>query len=387
MRVKQNQSDRQIAYQRQGRSRRQWLASLAKNAGGGILARSVLARGILAGGILAGGSLDLPRLAAADPDSPNELQRADPSFLQKIVIRDSEGSPRPVLAMDLDADRGLLCVAAADSRLRFFDAGTLQSMGNVAAHRDRIRCVRFSPDGRRLASVGNDGMLLIWNVGETISIRQRMEGTPALACVDFDRSGEQLVAGGFGKQLYVLGSPRSVRIQCERGDLRAIAHLDGRILAGGRHGWLHAFENRRELLERKINPGSINAIIPLRGTPRTVSVCDGGAVVVYDFDTDQILHRIDLGVGRLFSVVAISSDRVAVAGSDDQIRIVDLSEEKTIANLSGHSGSVSSLVTMDGTLISAGYDATVRRWDLQSFLRDVDRVAIGGDETTSPPRR
>jgi WD40 repeat protein len=75
-----------------------------------------------------------------------------------------------------------------------------------------------------------------------------------------------------------------------------------------------------------------------------------------------VIKRIDFLPCKLFTVAGIDKTTIAVAGSDNRIRLVDCSSGEITARLDGHQGSISSLVFCDGSLYSGGFDATVRKW-------------------------
>jgi WD40 repeat protein len=63
---------------------------------------------------------------------------------------------------------------------------------------------------------------------------------------------------------------------------------------------------------------------------------------------------------------------LAVAGSDNTIRILGWNSAVPQLKLIGHDGSVSVLQKTDRFLISAGFDTTIRLWDLQRAFREQD---------------
>ena len=278
----------------------------------------------------------------------------------------------------------------------------------------------------QIASVGNDGRLQLWTIAgrgrATRLIRsQVIPGAPALARVAFAPDGAELDAVGFSKTIYRIrrrGEKRrgdsgdsdsgrsggASRLVSPTHDLRAIAHDEaGRLYVAGRGGDVHVYPATPDSTPRKpaaaqttvsvaetrlrtgeesspssmdgeigrpatacrhcrTNPGAINDLAVMPSSGRVVCVCDGGLLSVYDAGRNEVSQRIEIGRGRLFAVEPIDSHRVAVAGSDDAIRIVDLSIGRVVDRWTGHHGSIAELAMADGVMISAGYDATVRKW-------------------------
>lgn len=321
------------------------------------------------------------------------------SQVAKLDITGLQGRPTAVTAMAASEASGLICIGTQDDRLHLIDVKTLKIVAQTAGHRDRIRSVCFSPDGQQVVSVGNDGRLQVWKISSaglnraistsevrpatTISRTQTMDRTPALARVAFSPSGENIIAVGFTKKIYVLGrnGNPSGRLACSNMDLRAVTHdSQGRLIVAGQGGAVHVYsddqmipvgintsasrlhDHDHEICRCQTNPGSINDVASLPGNGRIVCVCDEGIVSQYDSAGNEVDGRVGISKGRLFAVEPLNSHTVAVAGSDDTIRIVDLAERRITESLVGHRGSIVDLAIVDGKLISAGFDATIRVW-------------------------
>ena len=308
------------------------------------------------------------------------------------------GGPVAITAMDIATDGRRILIAGEDDVLRLVDAASMTLITSTGGHRDRVRCVSIHPSSRSAVTAGHDGRVMLWSISRSIDGPMRLirslDRAPAIAEVVHVPSGSRLMAAGFSPLLYDLpGSLRSDtgrpgetghRIDCGQNDLRAITFTaDDRIVVAGRGGVLHVFENGIEVASKPVNPGAINDLAMLPGTDRVVAVCDAGIVTATDLSTGEVIRSVNLHTGRLFAVVAVASDVVAVAGSDDAIRIIDLSNGQTIGVCRGHRGSISALASVDGALYSAGFDATVRRWSnpnrsIQSARSKQHRLSHGG---------
>ena len=61
-----------------------------------------------------------------------------------------------------------MAVCAFDKTINLFDFFSGDLVSQVSGHSELITAVRFSPDGRYLLSVGGDGCVMIWSMGERV---------------------------------------------------------------------------------------------------------------------------------------------------------------------------------------------------------------------------
>jgi WD40 repeat protein len=95
-------------------------------------------------------------------------------------------------------------------------------------------------------------------------------------------------------------------------------------------------------------------------------------VVQYDIFTKSIIEQTEIRGGKLLGLCPLDSERLAVSGSDNTIRILGWDSTVPQLKLVGHDGSVSVLQKSDRYLFSTGFDTTIRIWDLQRAFREPD---------------
>jgi WD40 repeat protein len=72
-------------------------------------------------------------------------------------------------------------------------------------HRTAVQCVRFSPDGKKLASGSSDLTINVWDVkDQSATVEKTLQGHSAeIRAVSFSHDGKYLVSGSGQKELFV----------------------------------------------------------------------------------------------------------------------------------------------------------------------------------------
>jgi WD40 repeat protein len=216
-----------------------------------------------------------------------------------------------------------------------------------------VMAVAFSPDGRLIASTGEDSTLRVWDFDtgsllNTHAIHPNQNGGTNLA---FSPSGDLLLIGTDG-----LNPENNV----EGPSLAAIWHID----------------NGRELIILEDLPGRVWGIA---FSP------DGRLFALSGFGGFLTIHETNIGE-ELFSLTGHTSTIITVAFSPDGSRLVsagvdlpkvwDIKKREVLFHLPGHSGYVTSLAfNPDGTrLATAGQDGTIRIYAID--LDELKAIAL-----------
>jgi WD40 repeat protein len=296
-----------------------------------------------------------------EPPTENEVVRLKPisDDYDRTVVRAIASDPRGEI----------LAVAGDDHAIRILMADTMEVVETLVAHRDLVRTLAFSDSGTRLVSAGNDGQLILWDRERDFRKIETLPGTPALACVRFSPEGDQLAAVGFAGTVFLIGRKYASgpsMIACPCNDLRAVAYRDDRglIATAGRCGKLFLYDRatNESLGSFEIHRGRVHALEFPTSRPVVVSVGEDGFVTLFDTEAKVVVRRIAVTSSKLFSVAIVDQQRIAVAGSDNIIRVVDVRVGKVVDQLHGHNGSIAALATDETLLYSGSYDATLRRW-------------------------
>lgn len=330
--------------------------------------------------------------AAADPEptvAATELRpaverlervgRSDPVRL-KPISRSFDSVI--VLSMATDPSGELLAVAGDDHAIRIMDVNSLKVVTTLEGHTDLIQSLEFNHRGNLLASAGNDGRLILWNRSENFRRFQTMGVNSALACARFAPDDSEIAAVGFQSEVHLFGRarrPGRPKVECDCTDLRALAYRgDGKLLAvAGRNGHVHLFDRTTDKLldAYGMHSGRIHDVRFVEGSNVIISAGEDGTVVLFDTEVRTRTGRFPVSGGKLFSVCVIDDRFLAVAGSDNLIRIIDVTRGEVVESIEDHRGSIAALTCTNHLLFSGGYDATLRRFDLSGLLGTRERIA------------
>jgi WD40 repeat protein/nucleoside phosphorylase/uncharacterized protein YjbI with pentapeptide repeats len=303
------------------------------------------------------------RIIAPAPGAAETLQARRPYFASMHRANSCAYSP----------DGRRLASAGNDSTLRIWDATTGEALATLTGHQDWVLSCAYSPDGRRLASAGFDSTLRIWDAttGEALATLTGHKEV-FLSCA-YSPDGRRLASASSDSTLRIWDATTGEALATLTGHqdrvLSCAYSPDGRRLASaGSDGTLRIWDATTGEALATLT-GHKEVVLSCAYSPdgrRLASAGNDGALRIWDATTGEALATLT-GHEAGISSCAYSPDgrRLASAGDDSTLRIWDATTGEALATLTGHKEVVLSCAySPDGRrLASAGNDGTLRIWD------------------------
>jgi len=235
----------------------------------------------------------------------------------------------------------------------------------LTAHTDILSSLAFSPNGQQLASTGNDGTLIIWDLA-TGRIQTKVQVTECVVnSVAFSNSGKYVITTA-GDYVFSKKKDHTAKVwDAESG--RLLHTLDG-------------------------HEASVFYALYSPHDKYIVTASEDNTIKIWDASTYSLVHTFYGHTGPIRSVSFSSDGRWMFSASDDKtIKWWDMKTWNLLLTLKGHSSAVYDVQMSphEDYLLSVSTDKTIRKWDLRTckipreIISDklVESIAINQDKS------
>jgi WD40 repeat protein len=253
-----------------------------------------------------------------------------------------------------------------------------QSVMTLRGH-DGVFAVIFSPDGKRVISGGNDGIIKVWDsaTGKELKILRGHEGL--VGSLAISRDGRRIVSGSWDKTIRIWDSETGDEVKTIRGHKGIIysvaLSIDGKLIASTDMGenvvrvW--NVGTGAELMTLGGYKGHVRQVAFSPDGKRIVSSDDSGEMKFWDAATGKELMTVLSDIGFI-SWMVFSPDGKKIAsvgiGWDPVIKVWDSESGKLIMTIHGqHARATSVAFSPDGKYIANGNsDNMIKIWDAET---------------------
>ena len=324
-------------------------------------------------------------------------------ILWDVASRERLGEPStehmaPVRSVAFDPSGRYLVSASDDNDILLRDPAAGQVVAPPLTRETEVEFTHFlsslalSLDGLALATGGQNGEILVWNLSQGEVVTQLVEGHPgAVYSLALSPDGSSIASIGAESNLNVWNVSTGARTSQLSSEGRspypyavAFRPESRELLVGYDDGSLRLWnfaspeQDSKPYKDQHASPVSSLAFSPDGSLAASGSL--DGSIIVWDAKSQVPIKKIS-GAGASVNSLTFSADGATLATglADDTMVLWDVATGQRLGRLAGHTDSVTSVAfRADGTLASGSRDTTILLWDIDPEARKAQACKLAG---------
>ena len=272
-----------------------------------------------------------------------------------------------------------LASAGEDGATKLWDVGTRRELRTLKAGTSGVNAAAYSPDGAMLATAGHDGTVTIWDVSSGQPLRVLQGHTAPVNAVTFSPSGRVVASGSADHTIRLWDAAGGLEARTLSGHHDAVTAVafspDGRTLASAsvdKTIRLWEAASGRELRTLSGHTDRVSAVAFCGPNPSLASASWDHSLKLWDLAGGRELRTLRGHASEVWSVACSPDGRtVASGGYDHVVKLWDAASGRELHTLAADAAWVESVAfAPSGSLLaSAGADHSVKLWDVRSGAR------------------